>query len=112
MNISIFFEDFKFFMDVYDELKNSTESKRKFSLAFFNGSYDFPYVMKVFPKGRCEALVATPKAIANCDVFDKTGKLSKLDMITYLILHFVALRQVEAPHDFLLKRFNVNFKID
>lgn len=111
MSISIFYEDFPVFIDVYNEFKNSTEDKKKFSLTFFDGPYDFPYVMKVFPKGRREALVTTPKAIANCDIFDKTGKLSEVEMLTFLMLHFVALREAESPQEFLLKRFNTGFNI-
>lgn len=109
MSISIFFEDFPVFIDVYNELKNSTEDKKKFSLAFFNGPDKFPSVVKVSPNGRREVLVTTPKKIAICDIFDKTETLSEVEMLTFLMLHFVALREAESPQEFLLKRFNTGF---
>ena len=108
MNICTFYEDFKLFMEVYDDLKNSTERKRKFSLVFFNGPYDFPHAMKVSSNGRRQILVANAKSVANCDILDKTGKLSELEMLTYLIFHLVALLQAETPYDFLAKRHNVD----
>ena len=109
MNISTFFEDFQILMNVYDELKNSTEDKKKFSLAFINGSNKFPSVVKVNSKGRCEVLVTPLKKIANCEIFDKTETLSEVEMLALLMLHFVALREAELPQEFLLKRFNTGF---
>lgn len=107
-NITLFYEEFKLFMDVYEELKNSDKAKPKFSLAFFDGPFGFPHVLKVHSNGRRDILVPSAMFIANCDILDKTEKLSEIDMLTYLILHFVALLNMEKPYEFLARRHDLD----
>ena len=94
------YEDVVLFRRVYEVLSMSTGISRKESIAFIRAG-NHPFAVMMDEKGEANHLVAIMSSIVNCEIYDDEGVLSDLEMLIYIIMHYMALETGEKPYVFL-----------
>ncbi len=90
------FEDLIMFKKIHDILSMSSGIKRNESIAFTRIANQPFAVMK--DEKNTKPLIAIISSIVNCEIYDEEGILSDSEMLVYLILHYIALKNGKMPN--------------
>ena len=98
---TMYFDELIMFKRVYDIFKDSSGNQREESIAFLRVSNGKPLAVMVDKKEEYCHLVARIPSIVNCQISDTESTMSDIEMLSYVILHYVALESGEIPYNFL-----------
>ena len=98
---TMYFDELIMFKQVYDIFKESSGNQREESIAFLRASNGKPLAVMVDKNKEYNYLVARIPSIVNCEIRDTEETMSDIEMLSYVILHYVALELREKPSVFL-----------
>ena len=114
MDICLFHDDYVKLTEVYDAMKASKSTKNiKDKLVFRKAPNNYPMATRELPGGKAKILICSCADVVSCEVENKTNvKMNDVTMLSYVILHFVALELREVPYAFLRDRFEASEEDD
>lgn len=104
---TMYFDELMMFKRVYDIFKESSGNQREESITFLRVSNGKPLAVMVDKNDEYIHLVARIPSIVNCEISDTENNMTDIEMLSYVILHYVALELGETPYIFL-ERLQMN----